>query len=317
MHCESGCYPIGTQAILSDGTNNAINSKYYTWPISRSIFKDYPQASFIQNGNSVINLYLSAGYITMEKYPVAYDDSQLDLLPTTTVTPSTVYNGLATSLNDFVFNSNGTQGIATAYLISQGNISDITMGIGQTSATGYFSGAFGDMTLFNGLNNILYEQGSQGIEYLLPNDKNFSWITALSANLPQVGTLYGADVDGNLIIKVGSTTSCYLKNASYNSIPALSNLSDIQTQNIYSSKYLYSKSPAAGEQFYNLDQQVVNNPFSYQVDATVCQTIPLVLAAESQILITEKYTAVATSQGYFFVSSANTSAGENDDNGVN
>lgn len=212
MHCESGCYPSGTQASLSAGTKNTINSKYYTWPISRGIFKDYPPAAFIQDGNSVINLYLPAGYLTMEKYPVAYDDSQLDLLPTTTVTPSMVYNDLATSLTDFVFNSSGTQGIAAAYLISQGNISDITMGIGQTTASGYFSGAFGDRALLNGLNNILYEQGSQGIEYLLPSDRNFSWITALSANLPQVGTLYGTDVDGNLIIKVGSTTSCYIKN---------------------------------------------------------------------------------------------------------
>jgi|LauGreDrversion4_2_1035121.scaffolds.fasta_scaffold576199_1 hypothetical protein len=65
-----------------------------------------------------------------------------------------------------------------------------------------------------------------------------------------------------------------------------------------------------------LDQQVVSNPFSYQVDATACQTIPVVLAAENPIIITEKYTAVATKQGYFFVSSTNTSAGENDDSGV-
>lgn len=308
MHCESGCYPTGTQASLNDGTNNTINSKYYTWPISRGIFKDYPQASFIQDGNSVINLYLSGGYITMAKYPVAYDDSQLDLLPTTTVTPSVVYSGSsATSLNNFVFSSSGLQGLMSAELSFQG---------ASILSLRDYIGAIGSSTFLSGLNNTLYSQDSYGIEYLRSDD-SLKWITALSANLPQVGTLYGADVDGNLIIKVGSTTSCYLKNVNYASIPALSNLSDIQTQNIRSSKYLYSKNAAANEQFYNLDQQVVTNPFSYQVDATDCQTIPVILASESQIIITEKYTAVATGQGYFFVSPANTSAGENDDSGVN
>ena len=47
----------------------------------------------------------------------------------------------------------------------------------------------------------------------------------------------------------------------------------------------------------------MNNPFSYQVDTTICQTIPTMLAAESQIIITDKYTAVATELGYFFVPS--------------
>ena len=314
MHCESGCYPSGTQASLSAGTKNTINSKYYTWPISRGIFKDYPSAAFIQDGNSVINLYLPAGYLTMEKYPVAYDDSQLDLLPTTTVTPSTIYNGLATSLTDFVFNSSGTQGLMSAQLSFGTSILSLEV----DSATGVYIGSIiGSKIFLSGLNNTLYAQDSYSIQYLRSDGSGYlSWITALSANLPQVGTLYGTDVDGNLIIKVGSTTSCYIKNVNYANIPALSNLGDIQTQNIRSSKYLYSKSPAASEQFYNLDQQVVSNPFSYQVDATACQTIPVVLAAENPIIITEKYTAVATKQGYFFVSSTNTSAGENDDSGV-
>lgn len=317
MWCESGCYPIGNKDSMADGSNNAINSKYYNWPISRSVFRNYPQNAFVQDGNSVVNIYQGSDYITMQKESVVYDANQLDLVATSANPPIVVYSAAGSSaVYSFYISRSGTQGLAGVRLFGQSGPSVIGLSIGEISS-GYFIGALSNGTFLSGLNDVLYEQDHiYGIDNLDSNGI-LDNISRISPKLPGFGVLYGADTENNLIIKSNNKTACYIKNIYYESIPALSDLSDIQTQPIISSKYYYSRNSATSERFYNFDQLVISNPFSYQVNTTMCQTLPILLAAESQIIITEKYTAVATDLGYFFVSAQNTSSGENDDMGVN
>lgn len=320
MWCNSGCSPLGNKASEVATTNNTINSKYFSWPISRSIFKNYSSASLIQNGNSIINLYAQYSEIMMQNYQVTYDASKLDLT-TTAVEPVTMIsnalNYKASGINTFAFNRNGNSGAFEGDSINYGN-SGFGLRISNTTLDGYYFGGNDGKTYLSGLNGTIYKQNANGDDLSFMNGNyEFKWLKTISNNLPLNGTLYGADIGGNLIIKTGSKTACYLANLNYESIPALSNLEDIQTQPITSSKFLYSKNSSFGESFYKLNKQLVANPFSYQVSTSNCQTIPVGLTATDKIIITEKYAAVATTLGYFFVAPEFISNGENDDNGVN
>lgn len=307
MWCESGCYPIGTMKELNASDDNTINLRYYTWPISRSIFKDVSPSSLIQNGDFVIEPYLDLGYIRMKKYPVSYDKNQHDLLPLQNVESFIAYNGTASALRSFSFNSDGSQGLIYAVLtqLERGR-SILGLNIGYSSATGKYVAGAGDNDFFiSGLNNVLYHENYSGAIGYLDNNNSLDDLNSLIPNIPIYGSLYGVDINNNFVIqpKNESNIYCYLKDINYGRIPALSNLSDIQTQPIISSKHLYSKNTNFAELFYNFNQKIMDNPFSYQVDTTICQTIPTMLAAESQIVITDKYAAVATDLGYFFVPS--------------
>jgi hypothetical protein len=137
-----------------------------------------------------------------------------------------------------------------------------------------------------------------------PTDDYLSDWSAISPNLDGIVTdVVYSDLENNIITKKDDRLSCYTAGKSYKD-PLIADIGVRVNSKIISNTHIYANTSASEDlkKYYDFSQNEISFPVTYEFDAASCTlTNKFFVKTGSDMVITDKFTAVKTDKGYAIV----------------